>query len=429
MKKASKPDIIAELRQFLRDYPADSYLVALSGGLDSQVLLHALLQLQASGLPLTLRAIHINHGLQSTSTQWAQDCRAVCAEWGVALQVVDLQLSPAPGSSIEAVARAARYQAFAEALGRDEILLTAHHQDDQAETLLLNLLRGAGAAGLAAMPLSRRFQHASLCRPLLRIARHQLVNYAQAQQLQWIEDPSNQSTAFDRNYLRHEILPRLQRRWPALGVTLARVAQWQGENQAVLSGLLQQQLAVLAGTQPGTLTVSGLLDCDPALQKALLREWLRVRGFSMPSAVKLAHIGRDVLRAKADAKPCVRWADCEVRRYRNDVYALPPLVEHDPGQVYAWRDRTQPLLIPALQLHLAPELLIAVGGRLAASADELTVRFRCGGEQLLLPSGQHASLKKFMQAKGIPPWQRARIPLICVGPTIVLIPGLFTLQN
>lgn len=422
--------MLSVLQKFLKDYPASSYLIAFSGGLDSHVLLHSLVRLRASLPELQLRAIHINHGLQADAAVWAAHCCAVCADLKVPLRTVALQLKPKPGQSTEALAREARYQAVAEHLARDEMLLTAHHQNDQAETLLLNLLRGAGAAGLAAMPLSRSFYHSRLGRPLLHRSRQQLEDYASAHELQWIEDPSNQSTAFDRNYLRHEIIPRLQQRWSAASDALCRAAQWQAENQELLAELLQQRLAEVAGSQGGTLSVAGLLTCTPVMQKALLRQWLRAAGFSMPSARKLEHVCHDVLLAKADAKPCVRWADCEIRRYRGDIYALSPLSAHDASRVYAWEEAGKPLYIPELAITLQPEWLNPVADYLRQAKGDtvLQVRFRRGGEKLRMPSGQHVSLKKFMQDKGIPSWQRDRVPLVYAGGELLLIPGYFQLQ-
>lgn len=419
----------SQLTQFLGDYPAASYLLAFSGGLDSHVLLHGLARLRTSIPGLVIRAIHIDHGLQSESAAWQRHCQYICDDLGVSLEIISLGLQPEPGQSIEAIAHEARYQVFADHIQADEILLTAHHQDDQAETLLLNLLRGAGAAGLAAMPQSRVFHDTLLCRPLLNCSQQELQSYAREHQLNWIEDPSNQSLAFDRNYLRHEIFPRLQGRWPAVAKTLSRAAQWQTESHELLSGLVQQKLTVLTGSEPYTLSVPGLLNCEEPLQKAILRQWLSQLGFTMPSAVKLKHVMNDVLIAKVDAKPCVSWTGCEIRRYRGEVYALSPLPTHDPAQSYPWPDYLKSLPVPSLGITINKDILAGFVPLLAQTDLAVHIGFRQGGEKLLLSSGKHISLKNFLQNKQVPPWERSRVPLVYLGKTIIAIPGYFTLTR
>ncbi len=404
-------------------------LVAYSGGLDSHVLLHAAVHgIRDEGKKsLNIRAIHINHNLQPESATWVEHCRRVCQQLAVELEIVTLQLAIPPGSSTEAVARAARYQAFHEHLQPGEVLLTAHHQDDQAETLLLNLLRGSGPEGLAAMPESRSFAASVLLRPLLGLNRAQLQAYAQQQQLQWLDDPSNASLQFDRNYLRHAVMPRLTARWPTASRLLARSAQWQGETTELMRDLLADKLQQVRGEHEDTLSVSALLACSVPLQKALLRQWLRECGFTVPSAKKLQHILTDVLAAKADAQPCVSWRDCEVRRYRGEVYALTPLSAHDAQQVWTWLSPYEPLLLDSINVVLDKQVL---GDwwlpKLEQSAQILQVRFRQGGEKLQR-GRQHISLKQWLQDKGIPPWQRERLPLIYAGEQLVVIPGLFVL--
>ena len=200
---------------------ANGYWVAFSGGLDSQVLLHAL----AAGrelLPASLSALHVNHNLQPDAPAWAEHCRAVCAGLGIPYQALSVQAHPEPGESPEAAARVARYRALTGAVPAGGVLLTAHHQDDQAETLLLQLVRGAGPKGLAAMPERTTVKGVTLLRPLLDVSRDTLHDYARRHDLTWVEDPSNTRTDYDRNFLRHDILPRLHARWPAIGPPRSR---------------------------------------------------------------------------------------------------------------------------------------------------------------------------------------------------------------
>jgi len=413
------------LHAFFDHYPAPSYVIAYSGGLDSHVLVHACAALKPH---TALRVIHINHGLQSAATDWAQHCQQTGQALGLACTVLTVSVPQESGLSLEAAAREARYAALAEQLQANELLLTAHHQDDQAETFLLNALRGAGGLGLAAMPACRPFHAGFLGRPLLNVSRAELAAYATEQGLSFIEDPSNAAQSFDRNFLRHSIIPHLQQRWPSCTQTLARAAQWQGENQQLLDTLLAQQLSAYAGTQAQTLSVRRLLNASSPLQKALLRHWLQQRNLPLPSAKKLQHILTDALAARADAMPCVQWTGAEVRRYRDDLYALDPLSEHDPTQMLVWDDRQAPLYVASLQwtLHVAEwEYLAAV----FASQPErpLTVRFRQGGEVIQRRQRPNLSVKQLFQETGIPPWQRSRWPLIYWGEQLVVIPKVFYL--
>lgn len=380
------------------------YWVAYSGGLDSSVLLHALAVIRQD-LPAPLIALHLDHGLQAGSGQWAAHCREICQGLGIPLRERALGLAPRPGESLEALAREARRAAFQAALGHGDLLLTAQHQDDQAETLLLQLLRGAGLAGLAAMPALVALPPGYLARPLLGFGRAQLHAYAEAAGLTWVEDPSNADRAFDRNYLRHELMPRLARRWPAHGETLARAARHCAEAQGLIDDLAREDLARCQGRRPGSLLVSALERLEPPRRRALLRHWIRVRGFATPNAPRLERILKDVAGAAPDRTPRVSWPGVEVRRYRDELFILPPLPP-PPRESLSWEE-------PAIPLELPPGL-----GRLRWVGEgvpdgPLGVSFRAGGERCPLPGGAgHRSLKKLFQARGVPDWLRSHVPLI-----------------
>lgn len=416
------------LLSFVESATTCRFLVAFSGGLDSHVLLHLCAGLRQHPLRWQFRALHIDHGLQSLSAQWAAHCRQICADLGIPFFCETLNLKIPAGESVEAVARDARYRAFAQHLHPGEMLLTAHHQDDQAETLLLHLLRGSGVDGLAAMPALRPFAAGWMGRPLLGCSRSELETYAREQGLPYLIDPSNADTRFDRNFLRRQVMPLLRQRWANAPKTLARVAQLQAEQRQLLVMCTQEKLAHVQGGRPHTLSVTQLLTQPVAMRKALLREWLRQQGLPLPEAKKMHHVLQDVLGAAIDAMPCVHWAGCEVRRYRDDVYALPPLTPHDNSQVLEW-DVSRSLDIPGLGICLSPEML---GGWLTyvqSAGCHVTVRFRQGGEQVLIPyrGGKH-SLKHLMQEKGIPPWERDRLPLIYIGERLVSIIGVLHIE-
>ncbi len=251
----------------LRDAPDAPLLVGLSGGLDSTVLLHALAA-DAAVRARGLRAIHVRHDLQPAAAAWAQHCVEFCAAMQVALQVVPVHVRLGSGLGLEGAAREARHAAFAAALAPAEVLVLAHHRDDQAETVLLRLLRASGSGGLAAMRGSRLFAQGRLWRPLLELPRAALLGYAQAHELRWIDDPSNADAAFDRNFLRHRVLPVLRTRWPGADAALARSAALLAEDAALLAEEAQARLQLARTADPHTLSVPALCALSPAWRGA-----------------------------------------------------------------------------------------------------------------------------------------------------------------
>ncbi|MCU7883559.1 MAG: tRNA lysidine(34) synthetase TilS, partial [Candidatus Thiodiazotropha sp. (ex Lucinoma annulata)] len=257
--------------------------LAFSGGLDSCVLLHLLAELRLQ-LPYELRAIHVHHGLQAEAGEWQRHCENICESHDIPLDNVQLTLTPIAGESIEAVAREARYQAFAECMGEGDLLLTAQHQDDQAETLLLQLLRGSGPAGLAAMPLLARFEPGWLARPLLQVSRLTLEAYAQQHALTWHDDPSNQNLRFDRNFIRHQVMPLLRSRWPAASMTLSRAARFSGELLTLVKEEAEEDLVKARYGDSDTLSITALKQLHSVRLRNLLRHWIAASGATMPNS-------------------------------------------------------------------------------------------------------------------------------------------------
>ncbi len=410
-----------QLLQFTTRLPrAPRYLVAYSGGVDSHVLLHALVQLRGQLPGVELRALHVDHGLQPKSPDWAQHCVRVGAALGVVCEVRAVDARAPPGASPEDAARAARYTVFAEALQPGDVLFTAHHQDDQAETLLLQLLRGAGPRGLAGMAEVSRFGTGWLARPLLEFSRAALRTYALAQSLQWIDDPSNAELRFDRNYLRHEIVPGLQRRWPAAQATLARSAQHCAEAAELLGALAQADLLTLSNA--GSLSVAKLLGLSPARQRNVLRFWIEQSGLPLPQQRHLERLQSEVLHAAPDAEPCMHWPGVEVRRYRDALVVLPPLSGFDAAQQWVWNLDT-PLTIAGAGT-LTARRNQGAGLRVEACAAGAQITFRNGGERIR-PAGRahHATLKNLFQQAGVPPWRRERVPLLYINGELVAVAG------
>jgi tRNA(Ile)-lysidine synthase len=383
--------------------------VAYSGGRDSHVLLHWLAGQRAALAPHRLLAVHVDHGLQADAARWADHCAAVCAALGVPLQTHRIDARPAAGQSPEAAARRARYAALAADMQDGDVLLTAHHQTDQAETVLLALLRGAGVAGVAAMPAQKRFGRGWLLRPLLTWPAERLARYAQEHGLDWVEDPSNRDARFDRNFLRTEVLPRLARRWPAATATLARHAAHAAEAQALLD-----DIASADGATTEQLTVMQLAALSPVRQRNLLRAWLHHHGAEAPSTARLDELLRQALTAAGDRLPCVAFGDHAVRVWRGRLYLTPEPLPPPPASCL-WRIDT-PLELPGIG-RLSTEPVSGAGLKLALLGEPptLEVRFRgaAGGK----------TLRKRLQELTVPPWQRERWPLLYRGDRLLQIAG------
>jgi tRNA(Ile)-lysidine synthase len=390
--------------------------VAFSGGLDSTVLLAALAQLRRRG-KFGLRALHVNHHLQPAAADFARSALATARGLRVEAAVLDVQVS-LRGQSLEAAARAARYEALRREIRPGEWLLTAHHQDDQLETVLLQLLRGAGVAGLAAMPASSRFGAGRLLRPLLPVARAALEGYARRRRLRWIDDPSNSDARHDRNFLRQQVLPLLATRWPAAAATVSRSAAHLAEAQVLLDTLADAGIDRAA--EGAALRISALSTLGAPQQRNLLRRWLRSRGLPMPDAARLGELMQGLMPARRDASPCLRWPGAEIRRYQGLLYALSPPSLPPRPKTWQWRREPVLLLPGAGRLEIIPH----VHGELCLShlPARLQVRFRVGGERLPTAGGRKP-LKNLLQELDMPPWQRERVPLLYAGEQLIAVAG------
>jgi len=410
----------ARLFQILNKLPSPRrYLIALSGGCDSIVLLHAMAAIRNEHA-IELVAVHVNHGLQADAAAWATHCTQVCKQLDIALIQVALNLQVNKGDSLEAVAREARYRAMKEHVVTGDMLLTAQHQDDQAETVLLQLLRGSGPSGLSAMPQITSFGMGLHARPLLIFTQNQLNEYAIKQGLAWVEDSSNQDTRFDRNFLRQKIMPLLAQRWPAMSRTLSRSAQHCAESQQLVDEMAIAALKKIEQPE-GTLSVQGLGALLAPQCRAVLRTWIQKKGFQLPDTQHLDRIQTEVLVAASDRNPLIAWAGSELRRYRDQLFIMSPLAPHDPKLVLSW-DGQSSLQLPAeLGVITAKQAVKGIDPEKWQSS-QIEIRFRQGGERCHLVGRNHShSLKKLLQDKGLPPWQRDRIPLIYINNQLAAI--------
>lgn len=400
-------------------------LVGYSGGLDSTVLLHQLVTLREQHPDLKIRAIHIHHGLNPLADSWVAHCQHQCSRWQVELLVVHVTLD-ARGKGIEAAARAARYHAFSQHLQPAECLLTAQHQDDQCETLLLALKRGSGPAGLSGMPTESLSHGLRVLRPLLSLTRQQLETWATEHALSWIEDDSNQDTRFDRNFLRQTVIPQLVNRWPHFSQAVARSAALCGEQEQLLDELLADSLRDLVDSENG-LAWRPLLTMSEARRAALIRRWIALQQGLMPSREALVRIWQEVACSREDAEPRVRVGQFEVRRFRDRLYWI-ALNQPVAGLVLPWPREKQTLSLPQTLGRLQWDKQ-GMKVRAPLKDEEVSVRFQAHGKFHLTDRAGSRSLKKIWQEKGIPPWQRDRTPLVFYGDTLIAAAGVFVTRE
>lgn len=425
--------LVARLAALAADAGPLHLTVALSGGADSAALLHALArvargehafergpQAEPALRVQALDAIHVDHGLQAAAGELRAAARRVAAACGVPLRVLDVRVD-ARGESVEAAARDARYAALSNALAPGAWLLTAHHLEDQAETLLLQLLRGAGLPGLAAMPASAPLGPGRVVRPLLDVPRAALVAYARGAGLEWHEDPMNVEPRYDRAYLRSEVWPRLVARWPAAAATIARTAAHAAAAQRLLDAAAEAELARVERGR--ALHVPALLALDDDLRAVVLRHWLAARhGVRPPAARRLALVERELLRSRGTNGPRMAWDGVELRRFGDELHLVRPLPEL-PAHAALWPG--QPLALGGLgTLDLERGADAADGACLAVGrvTVPLSVRARSGGERLQrVGSEMRRPLKDLLREARVPPWLRDRVPVIWDAQRVVAV--------
>ncbi len=389
-------------------------LVAYSGGMDSHVLLHSILQIREQ-LAAQVTALHVNHGLQKQASIWAERCSAFCKQYEIPIAILEVDATHGRGESPEAVARDSRYSAIAGIMQEGDILLTAHHSDDQAETVLLQLLRGSGPSGLSGMPMINGFGPGFHARPLLGHSRVDLAEYATNNNLEWLEDFSNRDISFDRNYLRHEVIPLLRQRWPALERTLSRSASHCAEAQLLIEQAARIDLQEMQPDHNDSISITALAALPLPRARAVIRTWISDAGLNLPDTVRLDRVLREMLTAREDRNPMVDWQGVELRRYRERIYLMPTLQNLDHTLELEW-DGCAPLILPSGLGVLYAESAKSSEQGISASAWEdgnITIGFRGGGERCRpLGRSNSKSLKNLFQEQAIPPWQRGRIPLI-----------------
>jgi len=402
---------------------ATGLVIALSGGADSACLLAAVAQLGTAFRGLPVRAVHVDHGLQAAAAEFRLACAKLCGQLKIPLMVVSVVVDSSAGASLEAAARDARYAALAEALNPGECLLTAHHCADQAETLLLQALRGAGLKGLSGMPVCRELGRGWHLRPLLSVAQRDLLEFGAGLELATATDPMNVDPRFDRAYLRRDIWPLIEKRWPGAGKALARTAAHLAEAQELLDAAAAadvQRLRDGAG-----LSLPGLRALTAPRRIGALRHWISSEAAVPPPTARLTEALRQVFEAEPDHLPAIVWGDSALRRYRDRLF----LTKADPPRaapVVQWSVRSGAAIDLGPGLGKLRWVEQSSGIDPARLPDSLCVRRRRGGETL--KPGLHAdtqSVQHLCQSLGVLPWMRDALPLVFAGDALIAVGDLW----
>lgn len=399
------------LLHHLRSLPTvNSYIVGFSGGADSTALLHALASIRTE-LHTPVSAVHVNHGIHPQAHQWQYWCEKFCRQLNIELICLDIRLDKRSGKGLEAEARHLRYQAISGLLDSGDCLLTAHHADDQAETLLLNLMRGSGVEGLAAMPACRPLEEGFLQRPLLQFKNSALKEYLRQHEIEWIEDPSNLSMNHDRNFVRHEVVPLLEKRWPEVSQRLLLTQEAMSDARRLLEGLAEDYLA-------SHLVNSFVLDLTrrclekPELLRLVIRHWIKQSDAPGIPAYKLGTLCDQVRQDVSGHKVALHWDGWSLRLYRNQLWLQPDAKVSDcPYQ--SWPDDRSWV---ELGEHIGRLTLIRTGEVDEADIGSPDGEFVVGNrndvsENSIFHGGVHKHLKNIFQDAGVPHWLRGSIPL------------------
>lgn len=397
-------------------------VVALSGGIDSVVLLDAVKRLSSSNVKIS--AVHVHHGLSDAADEWLAFCQKLCQQYQITFYAEKVRLTDMD-KGIEAAAREARYQALAKYVEPNTLLLTAQHQDDQCETLLLALKRGSGVRGLAGMPPELPFRQGLLLRPLLNVTRSAIEGYAKLHSLSWVEDASNRDDKFDRNFLRLEVLPKLNQRWQGFSGNVARTANLCQQANQLLDEIASQDLAQVS-QQKDKLCLNNLREMSTPRINNVLRMWLRQFQLEMPSQQVMEQIVAQMLQGKIDSDPLIVLGRFSLRRYQQSLYLVSDEKEMSKSH-FSW-SMSKPLALGDRLGSLVISPGIAHQSLRKPLQDELvTVRFVIPGSIKSWPLGRdkRRSVKKLMQEYQVPTWQRKMIPFIFYGENLVAAVGLW----
>ena len=428
MVMPEQSSLVAVLDQALASRTdASRWYVAFSGGLDSTVLLHLVNAWCQSnpGAP-ELRAWHVNHGMQAAADDWEAQCASLCADWDIPLQVERVSVEQR-GKGAEAAARAARYGVFEDGLGKGNILLMAHHLDDQVETFFLHLMRGAGLQGMSGMSGERTLGQGLLLRPLLELGRESLQAYARDRDLPYIQDPSNEDISLDRNFLRLKVLPSLAERWAGYRQTVTRASGHVASALSTLENYLPEPVTVYSTLGDPGVSMQVLTGGARDVAAIRLRSWLRFRGLPMPGCALVNEFLRQLEEAGEDSCPRLDCGGYVLQRYGNAVYLLPEFQDEELKDSYKLTVGGSCNVAGVGVLSLVP----AVAEGIAVAGDEvLGIAWRRGGERCRPQGRAHSqTLKKLLQEKAVPTWWRERVPLLYLGDEMLAVGDLWLCES
>lgn len=401
------------------------FLIGLSGGVDSVVLLHLLTQYPN----LNLRAVHIHHGLSPNADHWADFCETLCQQLNIPFELRKVVVKGHQG--LEANARAARYQAISETIRPTEVFVTAHHLDDQAETFLLALKRGSGIQGLSAMQVVSNWQNFAIFRPLLDVSKAEILHYADSQKLVWITDESNADNGFDRNFLRNQILPALNQRFTQFNQMVARSAQHCAAQQALIEELLNAELSQRIGEQ-NQFDIRGFEHFSALKQQQLIRLWLKKNNVVMPSQTQLQAVISALIFAKQDRNPEMKLGDKLIRRYQKTIFVTEQIEKQEPIYIEIPEPSSDKHIGSPLQniaiTRSSTELICTISGK----THRFPIPIELQNQPLILKTGQtgkiqqygkphREELKKIWKAHNVPVWARSTTPLLFFQDKLVAV--------
>jgi tRNA(Ile)-lysidine synthase len=408
------------------------FYIGYSGGVDSHVLLHccaSIIQLKGR-----ITAVYVHHGLQAEAESWAKHCEKTANDLGVEFLALRVNAKAAPGESPEEAARNARYAALKSLMNADDVLLLAQHREDQLETVLLQLFRGSGLRGLSGMPERQDFGAGVMLRPLLDTPKQTISDYAQAHQLSWVEDPSNQSNDYDRNFLRNAVVPLLKQRWPGLDKTVSRSAKHCADAQVLVDEVADELFDAVFNQADKTLCISRLLEHHGHQQQLIIRHWFRHRGLKMPSQSFVGRILNEVVAATGHRDPVLSGQGYSIRRYRDKLHCLTNLSGTEKPGIKQTLQAPQSRIWPDGQASINITNKQTLAYKLSSKgilleqwqSANVEVRFRQGGEKIRLPGRDgHHSLKNLFQEAGTPPWERDVMPLIYLDGKLAAVGDLW----
>ncbi len=414
----SKPEIKEILNKF-KD--SRKIIIAYSGGIDSSVLLHLIFSIK-DDLKQSLEVIHINHGLHEKSDNWEIFCKAQCKKFNISFKAININELPPKNESIESWARNKRYFLITKEMKKGDLLLTAHHMDDQVETFFLQVLRGAGPRGLSSMPVIKKITNGYHVRPFLNIRRSELEKYANTNNLSWQDDESNLDVRYDRNYLRHKVLTYLEMAWPSYRQSISRAISHQKESMDLLNDIASEDMSKVLHKNFVNLDIKLLKELNLPRQKNLIFYWLDNLNLEKPGSRHMDQIIKTLINTSSDKSPCVNWKNTEVRKYRDYLYASNTIKQHNINEEIHWNTNL-PIEIQGEKL-IAKETLGKGILRSCIDGAKISIRYRNGGEKIYSNSLNNSkTVKQLFQEHGVLPWFRDRVPLIYVNEELAVIPG------